>query len=165
LSEIKLPADKPRRQWNPRQSDDDDQFISLEEAETAVQGTGQWRGTTVEFSDDGLDWTDAWQPTLDSEGVLRTHPTHARAVVIRKMDDGDKVATPSVVRWDEYVPDTGDDRRDMWDRMPTTLLGKCAKVSCYRGAFRDVIGNRYEPAEMHQATRATKPTPPKTVVA
>lgn len=122
-------------------------FITLAEAETLVQATGQHRGTVLEFSDNGVDWMDAWTP------VLLDHPTHARATVLRKYDDGDTVPTIVVVRWDEFVPDLSSDRRSNWDKMPTTLLGKVAKVSCYRGAFRDVIGNRYEPAELDQATR------------
>jgi hypothetical protein len=166
LVDITLPEDAPRRRRSFVGDDYGDGFISLEEAETLAQATGQHRGTTVEFSDDGLAWVDAWVPTLDGDGedaVMRTHPTHARAVVARKMSDGDLVKTPSVVRWDEYVPGLEDERRENWDRMPTTLIGKVAKVSAYRGAFRDVIGNRYEPAEFDQKPKpvAPKPTPPK----
>lgn len=142
---ITLPADAPQR---TRTTPDEygEGFIPLADAEAAVQATGQHRGTTVEFSDDGLAWVDAWAPT---EG--HTHPSHARATVLRRYAADDIVTTVVVIRWDEYVPDITDDRYDAWMRMQTMYLGKCAKMSAYRGGYRDVIGNRYEPAE--EATR------------
>lgn len=141
---IVLPPDVDKR---PRTTEYGDGFIALSDAETLVQATGQHRGTVVEFSDDGIAWVDAWVP----KGNV-THPTHARATVLRKYNDGDLVSTIVVVRWEEFVPALDDERRANWDKMPTTLLGKVAKVSAYRGGFRDVIGNRYEPAELDQAT-------------
>ncbi|MCA0217958.1 MAG: hypothetical protein LCH43_11465 [Actinobacteria bacterium] len=146
----------------------DEGFISLNDAELLALGTGQHRGTVVEFSDDGEIWTETWKPTpgIKAEGEPEqdgiAHPAFARATVTRKLEDGDKVDTRAVVRWDEYVPDLGDASRDNWDRMPTVMLGKVAKVSAYRGAFRDVIGNRYERAELDQAagrSRFGKPAP------
>jgi len=129
----------------------DDGFISLNDAELLAIGTREHRGTTVEFSDDGDNYVETWKPTpADGATPAITHPSYARATVIRKID-GDLVPTVVVVRWDEFVPDLGDPARDNWDRMPTVMLGKVAKVSAYRGAFRDVIGNRYERAEMDQA--------------
>lgn len=119
-------------------------FITLDEAERLALGTGQHRGMTLEFSDDGTTWVDAWVP---SDG--HTAPEYARAIVTRKYGDGDTVPTPSILRWAEYVPAIEDPRYDEWLRMPTMYLGKCAKVSAYRGAFRDVIGARYAPEELH----------------
>jgi hypothetical protein len=148
LSEIKLSPDaqRPGRAAFTTAPE----FITLDEAETLALATGQHRGMTVEFSDDGTTWVDAWVPT---EG--HTAPQLARAIVTRKYGDGDEVRTPSVLRWAEYVPDITDPRHDEWLRMPTMYLGKCAKVSAYRGGFRDVIGNRYEPAELHQSGMPT----------
>ena len=119
------------------------EFITLDEAETLALATGQHRGTDVTFSDDGETWVAAWVATED-----HTHPEYARAAVVRKYPDGDEVSTVSVLRWAEYVPDQSDPRYQEWSRMPTVYLGKCAKVSSYRGGFRDVIGNRYERAEL-----------------
>lgn len=146
---IPIPAAPSRPKRGTWRDDMDPEFITLHEAETLVESTGQHRGTTVEFSDDGLTWVDAWVPADDND-----HPSHARATVTRKYDDGDKIATVVVVRWDEFVPGLDDERRTNWDKMPTTLLGKVAKVSAYRGGFRDVIGNRYEPAELDQANHS-----------
>lgn len=143
MPDIVLPDTPSRRAQRPL---DDVQFITLDEAETLALATGQHRGMTVEFSDDGTTWVAAWVP----EGERR-FPEYARAVVTRKYPDGDVVTTPSILRWTEYVPAIEDPRYDEWLRMPTMYLGKCAKVSAYRGGFRDVIGNRYEPAELHQA--------------
>lgn len=150
MSEIVLPPDAPRRGRPVRDPDDyGDGFISIEDAETLAQSTGQFRGMTVEFSDDGLEWVEAWVPSADV-----THPTHARAIVLRKHDDGEVVPTRVVVRWDEFVPGETDSLRPFWDKKPTVMLGKVAKVTAYRGGFRDVIGNRYEPAEFHQTVVA-----------
>lgn len=156
-AEIAIPEAKPSPRRRSTPSDDyDEGFITLAEAETAAQATGQHRGMTVEFSDDGVTWVEAWLPTLGDDGEpIISHPSHARAVVNRKLADGDVVKTQSIVRWDEYVPGQDSDRYENWMKMPTTLLGKCAKVSCYRGAFRDVIGNRYEPAEFDQVPNAS----------
>lgn len=140
-------------------TDFDENFITLEEAETLVIDSGQWRGTTVEFSNDGETWVEAWSSTDE-----HPHPVFARATVRRKYLDGDVVARTVTVRWDEYVPDEGDGFRGSWDRMPTIMLGKVAVVSCYRGVFRDIIGNRYERAELDQAggerpRRGARPAP------
>lgn len=156
MVDIILPPDATRRSTQPAQDEYGDGFITLADAETLAQATGQHRGTTVEFSDDGTSWVEAWVPGLDDQSEPVTHPNYARAVVTRKLADGDLVQTRVVVRWDEYVPGLGDARRDNWDKMPTTLLGKVAKVSGYRGGFRDVIGNRYEPAEFDQVPNAEK---------
>lgn len=148
MPDILLPPDKPLRDRENYRADGP-RFITLDEAETLALATGQHRGMTVTFSDDGQNWVEAWMP---SEG----HPTpvFARAVVIRKYEDRD-VATPSTLSWSEYVPDVDSPRYDEWMRMPTMYLGKCAKVSAYRGGFRDVIGNRYERAELDHVPGAT----------
>lgn len=145
---IPIPTAPARTRRSSGHDDIDPQFITLDEAETLALATGQHRGMTVTFSDDGQTWVEAWMP---SDG--HTAPEFARAVVIRKWDDRD-VPTVSTLRWAEYVPDMESPRYEEWTRMPTMYLGKCAKVSAYRGGFRDVIGNRYEPAELDQTTRA-----------
>lgn len=149
-------------------TDFDDGFITLDDAETLVMETGQWRGTVVEFSNDGISWSEAWPMPAGILGTKPdetiTHPEFARATVKRKFPDGDKAKRTVTVRWAEYVPDEGDDFRASWDRMPTIMLGKVAVVSCYRGVFRDVIGNRFERAELDQAggerpRRGARPAP------
>lgn len=148
MPDITLPvAAAPRARW----TSPDPEFITLEQAETSVQATGQHRGTEVTFSNDGETWVTAWVPGKDDDDHLILHPMFARALVKRKLVDGDVVETLVTIRWDEYVPDQDDPRRPEWEKRPTIYLGKCAKVSAYRGGYRDVIGNRYEPAELHQA--------------
>lgn len=143
-AEIPIPESKPRRD-RENYPTDGPRFITLDEAETLALATGQHRGMTCHFSDDGTAWVEAWVP---SEAHPH-HPEFAKAVVTRKYDDGDLVETPSVIRWDEYVPDITSDRYEDWMRSPTVYIGKCAKVSSYRGGFRDVIGNRYAREELH----------------
>lgn len=136
------PARSRRTLWH---ADEDEDFITIHEAETLAQSTGQYRGMSVEFSDDGVAWVDAWVPVGTA-----THPTHARATVKRRTPDGDLTSTTVVLRWEEFVPALDDENRPFWDEKPTVMLGKCAKVSAYRGGFHDVIGNRYERAEFHR---------------
>lgn len=148
MSDIQLPEDRPRRRGRAF-ADYAPDFITLDEAESKAHGTGQHRGTVVQFSDDGKAWFETWVPTNGA-----THPAYARATVTRKAADGDLVERRVPVRWEEYVPAEDDDNRPEWDKMPTVMLGKVAVVAALRSLFRDVIGNRYEPAELHQAGAA-----------
>lgn len=122
-------------------------FITLDAAEKAALSTGQHRGMELTFSNDGIEWAEAWVPADDDDSEF-PHPNYAKAIALRKMPDGDVVPTMSILRWAEFVPAPDSDRYDDWMRSPTMYLGKCAKVSSYRGAYRDKIGNRYEPAEL-----------------
>lgn len=124
---------------------------TLAEYERLAIGTGEWNGTEApEFSNglkvasplsivpDGLDWTEAWQPTEE-------HPTpvYARATVWRK---GVKKPAIVYVRWDEAVPAI-EEWRELWLRKPVALFGAFTLRAAYRRAFRDVIGDRHEPDE------------------
>lgn len=125
--------------------DYEERFIPVEDAERAIIATGEWEGTTIEFSDDGKEWADWWLPT---EG--HDFPALARATVHRA---GVKIPTVVTVLWIEYYPDDDPDRAASWDKLKTVLLSKVARMAAYRQAFRDVIGNRYDPAELDQAQR------------
>lgn len=128
----------------------DGNFITLDEAERKAIETGQYRGTTVVFSDDGVAWFAAWTPL----GESRTHPEFARATVLRKADDGDIIERVVVARWDEYVPPTDGPTRPWWDAQPTNAIGKVAVVAALRSLFRDVIGDRYAREELEQKLAA-----------
>lgn len=130
--------------------DYEERFIPVEDAERAIIATGEWEGTTVEFSDDGKEWADWWLP---SDG--HDFPALARATVHRA---GVKIPTVVTVLWIEYYPDDDPERAKSWDKLKTVLLSKVARMAAYRQAFRDVIGNRYDPAELDQAQRG--PTEP-----
>lgn len=146
MPDIILPTAEPRRPV--RLSAIDPDFITIEEAETRAQATGQQRGMTVEYSDDGSTWVEAWSPSGD---IL--YPQFARATVIRKYPDGDEIPTRVVVRWDEFFPHPDDENYTFWTEKPTVMLGKVAKMSAFRGSFRDVIGNAYVQAEFDRAPR------------
>lgn len=123
---------------------DDDTFITLADAEAAALATGQLRGVDNTYSNDGIQWLEHWLPTDE-----HPKPVLARATVVRLID-GDRVTTRVVVSWAEYYPaDT--DRAESWDQLPTIMLRKVAIVSALRSAFRDVIGDRYERAELDQS--------------
>ena len=155
-STIPIPESAPPRARRRLQSFEDygSDFVTLEEAETLAQGTGEHRGTRVEYSDDAKGWFEAWVPPTLADGSRATHPEYARATVLRIAADGTLVERRVVVRWDEYVPDEDAETFADWLKMPTVMLGKCAVVAALRSLFRDVIGNRYEPAELHQAGAA-----------
>ena len=132
------------------ETDYDESFITLADAERIAVETGEWRGTDVHFSNDGAQWAEYWLP--DDENP---HPRLARAVVKRRQGD-DIVSTTVVASWDEYYPDDDPERAAQWDKLKTVLLSKVAVVATYRRAFRDKIGKRFEPAEMHQASKPAR---------
>ena len=163
MSNIQLPGDQARATRKNRYADVyGEDFISLEDAELIVLLTGQHRGTVVEFSSDNETWDETWVPPM-IDGKPAHHPEYARSVVTRELPGGAVVVRRTSIRWVEFAPDEDAQNWGMWFQKPTVMLGKCVIVAGYRSAFRDVIGNRYEPAELHQTAKAEapKPHPPK----
>lgn len=132
------------------ETDYDERFITLEEAERLAHSTGEYDGREILFSNDGQVWTEFWLPTEE-----HPNPVLARVAVYRK-----SISRPTVVvvSWAEYYPEDTE-RAASWDKLKTVLLAKVGVVSALRSAFRDVIGNRHEPAEMDQQVRAKTTVP------
>ena len=69
----------------------------------------------------------------------------------------------ATARWSEYYP--GKSQGFMWDKMPHTMLGKCAEALALRKAFPAQLSGLYTGDEMDQAQNDGKPNndPPKEV--
>lgn len=124
---------------------------TLAEYERAAISTGEWDGTEVDFSHDGVTWVAYLAPSEE-----HPHPPLARATVHRK---GVKVPTVVVVPWDEAVP-ADSDWAGLWDAKPHLLFGAFAARSALRRAFRDVIGDRREPDETQALSVSTSGVAP-----
>ncbi|MDY7528475.1 MULTISPECIES: hypothetical protein [unclassified Cryobacterium] len=119
-----------------------DVAATIAEYERLAIGTGQWRGTVVEFSNDGNVWAAYLFPT-----EAEPHPALARATVHR---EGVTVPTVVTVAWAETVPAVAE-WAELWSRKPHSLFGAAAARAALRRAFRDAIGDRREPEEIDAA--------------
>jgi hypothetical protein len=107
---------------------------TIGEVEHIVHASGEWDGTgPVEFSDDGIDWVQAWSPTPDA-----THPEFARVEVYRK---GVRIPTTVTIRWSEQYPAASEEWSGKWDRSPMRHFGRTARMVGFRQTFRDLLGN------------------------
>lgn len=70
-------------------------------------------------------------------------------VTIYKMVQGQRCPFVAAAYWDEYLPAEGQDK--MWQRMPRTMLSKCAEALALRKAFSTKLGGVYTADEMQQA--------------
>lgn len=76
-----------------------------------------------------------------------SQPTVA-TVTVKKLVRGYICEFTASARWDEYCPE-GTNR--MWDKMPCTMLGKCAEALALRKAFPAELSGLYSKEEMGQA--------------
>ena len=60
-------------------------------------------------------------------------------------------AFPATARWAEYVPD----QPFMWNKMPHTMLGKCAEALALRKGFPQELSGLYAAEEMAQTPEDT----------
>lgn len=124
---------------------------TIGEVERIVHGSDMWDGTDpVEFSDDGVTWTEAWEPSMTlidrtsagpGAGLLEVkhdHPTFARVTVYRK---GVRVGTRVTIRWDEQRPRENEEWAAKWDAAPTRHFGRTARMVAFRQTFRDILGD------------------------
>ena len=69
-------------------------------------------------------------------------------VTVGKRVQGVEGKFTATARWDEYYPDKN---TFMWDKMPYTMLGKCAEALALRKAFPQQLSGLYTGDEMDQA--------------
>jgi phage recombination protein Bet len=74
-------------------------------------------------------------------------PTSATVTVYRLVQ-GQRCAFTATARWKEYKPESND---FMWQRMPHTMLGKCAEALALRKGFPKQLAGLYAREEMDQA--------------
>jgi len=85
------------------------------------------------------------------------------AVTVYRMVQGVRCPFTATARWTEYYPGEGQ-YTGMWDKMPHTMLAKCAEALALRRAFPAQLAGLYEVSELDQAERTGKSaTPPPTV--
>lgn len=73
-------------------------------------------------------------------------PEFAATVTVYKVVGGIRCPFTGTARWPEYYAGTS-----MWDKMPHTMLGKCAEALALRKAFPRKLGGLYTREEMDQA--------------
>lgn len=112
--------------------------ISIDGARLVAQRSGRYAGQDGPFwcGDDGV-WRDVW---LEAK-----NPRAAKVIVFLS---GTERGTPGVALWNEYSVVGG----DMWKRMPTLMLSKCAEMLALRKAFPMELSGLYAAEEMDQAS-------------
>jgi hypothetical protein len=73
----------------------------------------------------------------------------AASVSVYRMTQGQRFAYTATARWSEYCPPSGQDH--MWQKMPHTMLAKCAEALALRKAFPRQLAGLYASEEMEQA--------------
>jgi phage recombination protein Bet len=71
----------------------------------------------------------------------------AASVTVYRIVQGARYPFTATARWSEYLPD----QAFMWNKMPHTMLGKCAEALALRKAFPKQLANLYVKEEMEQA--------------
>jgi len=77
-------------------------------------------------------------------------PGFAATVTVWRLVQGSRYAFTATARWAEYVPD----QAFMWNKMPHTMLGKCAEALALRKGFPKQLAGLYVGEEMQQAENA-----------
>lgn len=77
------------------------------------------------------------------------------SVTVYRLTDRQRFPYTATARWEEYCPPAGQDH--MWQKMPHTMLGKCAEALALRKAFPQQLAGLYAKEELDQADRAIVP--------
>jgi phage recombination protein Bet len=109
--------------------------VSIDGFRVVAERSGEMDGQDVHWcGPDGI-WADVW--------LAKEAPAAARVLVYRK---GCAHAFPGVARFSEYSAGGG-----MWQKMPATMLAKCAEALALRKAFPHQLSGLYTTDEMGQA--------------
>ena len=84
-------------------------------------------------------------PVFEENGEIPSKAT----VTVNKVVGGIVGNFTATARWEEYYP--GKSQGFMWDKMPHTMLGKCAEALALRKAFPAQLSGLYTGDEMDQA--------------
>jgi phage recombination protein Bet len=76
-------------------------------------------------------------------------PHFAATVSVYRLVHGQRYPFTACARWAEYVPD----QAFMWQKMPHTMLGKCAEALALRKAFPKQLAGLYTHDELEQAEK------------
>jgi len=111
---------------------------SIDYMRSQASATGEYAG-----SDDAL-----------FSGARKTNDSTATVTVYRMVKEQRCAFTASAL-WDEYCPPEGRDM--MWQKMPRTMLAKCAESLALRKGFPQQLAGLYSAEEMQQANGNSTP--------
>ncbi len=82
----------------------------------------------------------------------------AATVTVWRLVSGARCPFVATARWSEYCPDAGESGRGdiMWQKMPHTMLAKCAEALALRKGFPREVATLYAKEEMDQADNAPR---------
>jgi phage recombination protein Bet len=109
--------------------------VSIDGFRVIAERSGELDGQEVHWCNDEGQWFDVW--------LKKENPAAARVLVYRK---GCSRPFPGIAKWSEYSAGG-----PMWQKMPATMLAKCAEALALRKAFPHQLSGLYTPDEMGQA--------------
>lgn len=115
--------------------------VSIDGFRVIAERSGELDGQEVAWCDEDGQWVDVW--------LKKTAPAAARVLVYRK---GCSRPFPGIAKWSEYSAGG-----PMWQKMPATMLAKCAEALALRKAFPHQLSGLYTTDEMGQADNGSAP--------